>query len=398
MAAPPAAPDVQLVPVTDLERHPDNPRQGDVGAIIQSIEAHGFYGTIIAQASSRRVLAGNHRLEAARQLGIDAVPVIYLDVDDQQAQRILLVDNRTNDLATYDDTALTDLLQQLMPDLSGTGFDASDLDELLAELDPGERKGTDTTPIEPPADPTTKPGDLWILGDHRLVCGSSTDPTAVERVLAGDRPDILATDPPYGVAYVGKTDDALTIKNDAGTPEQTRDLFRDALAISGLKPGGVFYATVPDGPLSRWFIDAVEQGLGADALRQQLVWVKDRFVMGRSDYHYRHEPILYGWATGAAHYFIDDRTQDSIWEIPRPSASREHPTMKPVPLFERMLDNSSKPHDIVYEPFGGSGTTLLAADNLHRRARVIELDPAYCDVIIDRWQRHTGQTATLEAP
>jgi DNA modification methylase len=177
------------------------------------------------------------------------------------------------------------------------------------------------------------------------------------------------------------------------SPEATRDLFAAVLRASGLPPGASFYATVPAGPLLRVFMEAVEAGLGDGAIRQVLVWVKDSIVMGRGDYHYKHEPILYGWAPGAAHHFTEDRTQNSVWEIARPKVSDEHPTMKPVELYERAMLNSSVSGAHVYEPFGGSGTAVIAAENTGRVAHMVELDPGYCDVIVDRWERHTGKTA-----
>jgi site-specific DNA-methyltransferase (adenine-specific) len=237
-------------------------------------------------------------------------------------------------------------------------------------------------------------GDLFDLGgNHRLLCGDSTKPEDVARLTAGATADIIWTDPPYGVAYVGKTKDALTISNDETDPEATKKLVAAALALAPLKPGGSFYIASPSGWEELLFRQALEEvGL---RLRQVLIWSKDRFVMGRQDYHWRHESILYGWKDGAAHYFIDDRTQDTVWEIPRPSASEDHPTTKPVELVTRALTNSSHPGEVVYEPFSGSGTTIIAAESLGRRCLAIELDPTYVRVAIDRWEAHTGRTSVL---
>jgi DNA modification methylase len=218
----------------------------------------------------------------------------------------------------------------------------------------------------------------------------------------GGVPDLVATDPPYGVAYQealstaeaaarNRRKDGAEVANDNLGMEGTQAMVAAAMTHAGLKPGGVFYVCHAPGN----FQTAVWLGLQDAGLyaRHQIVWVKDRFVMGRADYHYRHEGVLYGWKDGAAHYFVDDRTQDSVWEFTRPGASKEHPTMKPVALFERMLANSSHAGDLTYEPFAGSGTTLIAAANLGRRCYAMELDPAYCDVIVDRWERHTGGKA-----
>lgn len=425
MSAIPATLRALEVPVEDLKPYPRNPRRGDVSAIVDSLELNGQYRPVVVNKRTMEVLAGNHTLAAARQLGWESLAATFVDVDDEAAARIALVDNRASDLAGYDDSVLLELLESL-PSLEGTGFDDAFLADLVGEVQ--RTPGKDTEPAAVPAKPSSKPGDLFELGPHRLLCGDSTSPEDVARLLDGRPVDLIVTDPPYGVSYVGKTKDAMQIENDSLSPAETRDLFVAALKASGLRPGGVFYATVPPGELLRWFLEAPDVALGAGALRQVLIWVKDRFVLGRSDYHYRHEAILhghtpgadpvfepselpagepfveghehvvYGWAPGSAHVFYGGRKQDTVWEVDRPSASREHPTMKPTALFERMVDNSSRGGEVVYDPFGGSGTTLLAAENLKRHARLMELDPGYCDVIVDRWERHTGlQAVKLDA-
>jgi site-specific DNA-methyltransferase (adenine-specific) len=201
--------------------------------------------------------------------------------------------------------------------------------------------------------------------------------------------------PPYGVAYVGKTADALTIANDALDEAGLRDFVGALLdrTIAATRPGAAWYVAAPAGPLNLIFGQALHR-LGV--YRQQLIWVKDQFVMGRSDYHYRHEPVFYGWTPGAAHHALADRTQDTVWEIPRPKRSADHPTMKPVELVTRALTNSTRPRDLVADPCCGSGTTLLAAELTGRRAMVIELDPAYCDVICRRWQEVAQRPVTRE--
>ncbi|MCK9251014.1 MAG: DNA modification methylase [Solirubrobacteraceae bacterium] len=422
---------VERVPVGDLVPYPGNARQGDIGAICQSLQAHGQYRPLVVQRSTRHVLAGNHTLRAAVQLGWSEVAVSFLDVDDEQARRIVLVDNRTNDLATNDDGALAALLQELAgtdDGLAGTGFDGDDLDDLLAGLDeapepePGE--GADTEPSLPPADPRSQPGDVWLLGDHRLAVGDATDPLVWEALCGDERADLLVTDPPYGIAYVGKTREALTIQNDALDADGMGALWRESLSLAAaqMKPGAAYYVTGPSGAELFGLMGAmVEAGL---PLRHQLIWAKDSLVLGRSDYHYQHEPILsgekpaeeggerpevprfdgvavdhepilYGWTKGT-HLWRGGRKQTTLWKIERPKANREHPTMKPVELYERAMSNSSMPGAVVIEPFGGSGTAVIAAENMGRKARAIELDPRYADVIVDRWERHTGRTAVLE--
>jgi DNA modification methylase len=252
---------------------------------------------------------------------------------------------------------------------------------------------TDPDDVPPvPDDPITQPGDLWLLGRHRLLCGDSTKAEDVARLMDGDTADMIFTDPPYGVDYVGKTKDALKIQNDTLGDEGTRELVADALRMAPLKPGGSFYICSPAGNTETAFRLAVmDSGL---ELRQCIVWVKQQFVMGRQDYHWRHESILYGWHAGAGHYFINDRTQDTVWEIDRPSRSEMHPTMKPVALVEKAIGNSSLPSQVILDMFTGSGTTVIAAEQSGRICYGMELDPRYVDVSIRRWENATGQTAT----
>jgi DNA modification methylase len=389
------AANVEQVATTDLLPHPNNPRNGDVPSIVKSIETNGWFGTIVAQRSTGHVLAGNHRLLAAKEIGIEQVPVYWADVDDDTARRILLTDNRTSDLATYDDMALAEILSGVADTdigLIGTGYDVDDLADILAQLD------IPPTPSDPPIpdpvdDPITKPGDLILLGDHRLICGDATDPNTYTTLLDGNHADCVWTDPPYGVSYVGGTAENLTIENDDLNPEQLTKLITTAfdLTITHTKPGAAWFVAHPGGPLHLIFGQALNN---LKVLRQQLIWVKNSLVMGRSDYHYQHEPIYYGWTPGAAHHEPRDRKQSTILEFNKPTANKEHPTMKPIALVEHLLLQSTDPGNLILDPFAGSGTTLLAADNLDRKAAAIELDPRYCDVIVTRWEQQTSQSAT----
>lgn len=229
-------------------------------------------------------------------------------------------------------------------------------------------------------------GDLFEIGPHRLLCGDSTNADDVARLMDGKAIELVVTDPPYGVSYVGKTDDALTIENDSMSETETFDLWRSSL--SALWPfwneGAALYATVPPGPLHIGFVQELKN---LDVLRQSLVWNKSSMVLGHSDYHYKHEPILYGWKPGAAHYFTDDRTQTTVLDVEKPAANREHPTMKPIKLWEIFIKNSSKEKWNVYDPFLGSGTTMVAAHQLSRRCYGMEISPLYCQVIMDRMLR-----------
>lgn len=224
------------------------------------------------------------------------------------------------------------------------------------------------------------------------MCGDSTKKKDVERLMDGKKADMVFTDPPYGVSYIGKTKDALKIENDAMDEEGTAALWNAAYGElrAILKDGGIIYATVPPGPLHLLFA-ATMKSFGD--LRQIMVWVKDRFVLGRSDYHYRHEPILYGWKSTGKHEFFGGRDKDTVWEVSRPSANREHPTMKPIELIERALVDGSSVGEAVYDCFSGSGSTLIACENTKRVCYGMEIDPKYCDVIIKRWEEKTGKKA-----
>lgn len=387
------------VPIGSVKPYARNPRRGDVTAIRDSLARHGQYRPIVVNRRTSEVLAGNHTLRAARELGWEQVAVTFVDADEDEAARIVLVDNRLSDIAGYDDQVLADLLGQL-PELDGTGYQPADLDRLLLSLGIAERAGSDTEPGPTPAQPLTQPGELIELGDHRLLCADSTDPQAVKRLMSGAVADALWTDPPYGVSYVGKTGAALQLANDRG--ENVRALLDDALAATDavLAAGAPWYIAAPPGPHGTDFRLAVAH-VGW-SLHQVLVWVKDAMVLGHSDYHYRHEDIMYGWKAGKGRAgrgrhpgsrWHGDHAQTTVLEVPRPKASREHPTIKPIELIERCLSNSTTPGHLVLDPFAGAGSTLIAAENLGRRCCALEIDPGYCDVVVDRWQRHTGRRA-----
>lgn len=409
----PATLEKLAVDIDALKHYGKNPRRGDVDKIAESLTANGQYKPIVVRAGTNEVLAGNHTLKAARKLGWDKIAATFVDVDDDQAARIVLVDNRSNDLATYDSAELTALLQAL-PDLDGTGYGQEDLDALVY--------GLEQEPAEAPADadelpeqplPTAKPGDIFILGRHRVICGDSTDPDTYSRLLEGERADCMWTDPPYGVEYVGKTKDALRIENDgaAGLHALLTDAFGAVLPF--MKPGAAVYVAHSD--TERVTFEQTFRHAGF-IFRQNLIWVKNTIVLGHSDYHYKHEPILEGEAPqeepegkqhepllygftpgglgrlgrgGSRWYGTNNRS--TVFEVPKPPANREHPTMKPVALVLAMLANSVRPGGIVLDPFAGSGSTLVAAESHGAAARVIELDPRYVDVICARYQQLTGE-------
>jgi site-specific DNA-methyltransferase (adenine-specific) len=289
-----------------------------------------------------------------------------------------------------------------LTDLQADGFDLEllgfDTKELNALLEPEVVEGlTDEDAVpDVPDEPKTKPGNIYELGNHRLMCGDSCNIEAVE-ALTGGLVDILVTDPPYNVAYEGKTKDALTIKNDAMGDEQFRQFLRDAFVAANavMKPGAVFYI---------WHADSEGynfRGACHDTgwkVRQCLIWAKDTMVMGRQDYHWKHEPCLYGWKDGAAHLWASDRKQVTIINCKRPTRNAIHPTMKPVELMEYQILNNTKGMDVVLDLFGGSGSTMIACEKLGRKACLMELDPKYCDVIVKRWEDFTGGKAKLLIP
>jgi DNA modification methylase len=407
MAAQPDPKD-EIAPLTSLVPDPRNARrhsERNVGLITDALREVGAARSIVVDETGT-ILAGNATVTAAAQAGIDQVRIVEADgaeliavrrsgLTSEQKRRLALLDNRTAELAEWDTDVLASLAEDT--DLSGL-WDPDELAELLAgETPPGQLLGDPEDVPDLPADPVTQSGDLWLLGTHQLLCGDATKREDQDRLMAGEQASCLWTDPPYGVSYTGRTKDALTLANDdaAGLEGLLRASFTHVTDV--LVPGAAFYIAHPAGPLSLVFLQVVTE-LGWK-LRQTLVWVKDRLVLGHSDYHYRHEPILYGClpgggrrGRGAAGWYGDD-AQTSVFEIARPSASPDHPTSKPVALVATMLGNSTKPKDVVLDPFGGSGSTLIACEQLGRNARLLELDPRYCDVVVQRWEALTGQTA-----
>jgi DNA modification methylase len=367
-----------------------------VAQIAASIREFGFTNPVLIDEANG-IIAGHGRVLAARKLKLTEVPCIRLAyLTDAQKRAYVIADNKLALNAGWDEAMLKLELADLKAldfDLDLTGFDTDEIDALLAEKGTEGLTDPDDTP-EPPVEPVTRLGDVWVCGQHRVMCGSSLEMTAMERLCGDQRVDMLLTDPPYNVAYTGKTKDALTIQNDSMSDEAFRTFLRDAFVTADamLKPGAVFYI---------WHADSEGynfRGACKDAgwqVRQCLIWQKNSMVMGRQDYHWQHEPCLYGWKDGAGHLWASDRKQTTLLEFDRPSRSEDHPTMKPVALFEYQLLNNTKGGDIVLDSFGGSGTTLLAAEKNGRVARIMELDPKYCDVIVKRWEDFTGQNAEL---
>lgn len=398
----------QDYPVAELRTYYKNPNVGNVEEIAKSLRANGQYRAIVVNKGTHtgrpmEVLAGNHTLKAARDLGWDTITAHLLDVDEDQATRIVLADNRTAELGEIDPEILLEIAATL-DDLEGTGYTDEDLDALLPDEPVVLSGDPDELPEKVPA--RTKLGDVWELGPHRVVCGDSTDPAVVSRLVAaggGAEPDIMWTDPPYGVEYVGKTADALTIQNDGAGGLEMLLAGAFSVAYEALRPGAPIYVAHADTGRVIFESALLEAGF---LVRQNLVWVKNTIVMGRSDYHYKHEPILYGFKPAPAgsgrlgrggDQWHGDDAQATVFEVDKPPANRLHPTMKPIELIERMLGNSAGRGAVVLDLFGGSGSTLLAAHKLGMRALLVELDPHYVDVIVTRWEEATGGTAKLVA-
>lgn len=384
-----------LIPFAKNSRTHGN---AQVAQIAASICEFGFSNPVLIDKENG-IIAGHGRVLAARKLKMTHVPCIRLShLTEAQKRAYVIADNKLALNAGWDEAMLKLELADLRAsdfDLNLIGFNTDEINALLAEKGTEGLTDPDDTP-EPPVEPVTRLGDVWVCGQHRVMCGSSLEMTAMERLCGEQRVDMLLTDPPYNVAYTGKTKDALTIQNDSMGDEAFRTFLRDAFVTADamLKPGAVFYV---------WHADTEGynfRGACRDAgwqVRQCLIWQKNSMVMGRQDYHWQHEPCLYGWKDGAGHLWASDRKQTTLLKFDRPSRSENHPTMKPVALFEYQLLNNTKGGDIVLDSFGGSGTTLIAAEKNGRIARIMELDPKYVDVIVKRWEDFTGQKAVLES-
>jgi len=387
--------------VADLIPYANNSRthsDAQVAQIAASIREFGWTNPILTDGD-KGIIAGHGRLLAARKLNMSEVPVIELSgLTDTQKKAYIIADNKLALNAGWDDELLAVEFAELEAsgfDLELTGFTLDEIGALQPEQIFEGLTDEDAVP-EVPADPVTKLGDVWLCGKHRVMCGDSCSITDVESLTDGQPVDMWLTDPPYNVAYEGGTKAALKILNDSMGNDEFRTFLRDACVTADavMKAGAVFYIWHAD--LEGYNFRGACQDAGWK-VRQCLVWKKQTLVMGRQDYHWKHEPCLYGWKEGAGHLWAADRKQTTILEFDRPSRNGEHPTMKPVALFEYQMLNNTKGGDIVLDSFGGSGTTMIAAEKNGRYARLMELDPKYCDVIVKRWQEFTGKQATLES-
>lgn len=383
------------VPLAGLHAWPDNPRSirpDRLADLTKALEADRemLVARPLIALPDGTVLCGNQRLRAARELGWRSLPVVTVDLDPQRARLWALRDNSS--YGAWNEPALAELLAELSGqgvDLALTGFADRDLDRILAGLagpvDPDE------APLRP-AEPDSQPGVIYQLGPHRLACGDAADSDLLAALFADARPTLVWTDPPYGVDYVGKTAQRLTIRNDAS--DNLAALLDGVLqaATPLLAASAAFYVCCPAGPQGTTFRGSLAEAGWIH--RQTLVWVKNAMVLGHSDYHYRHEEILYGHLPGPGRpgrgnhsgtRWYGDNNQTSVFVVGRPSRSELHPTSKPTALIEPMLANSSRRGEHVYDPFAGSGSTLIACERTGRRCLAVELDPSYCDVIRHRY-------------
>ena len=379
-----------LIPYASNSRtHSDE----QVRQIAASIREFGFLVPILV-SEDNTIIAGHGRLMAADKLGLDTVPVLRADhLTPAQQRAYVIADNKLTLNAGWDlDLLKVEIegLDDLGFDIDLLGFSEDELKNILVDKTTG-LTGDDEVP-DAGDDPIAEPGDIWVLGDHRLICGDATRLDQMEAVTEGQPVDLLITDPPYNVDYTGRTEKELKIQNDAKDAGEFRQFLRDTYTACDavMKPGAVFYIFHAD--LEGYNFRGAAADIGWQ-IRQCLVWNKHSMVLGRQDYQWKHEPCLYGWKDGT-HLWASDRKQTTILDFDRPMASREHPTMKPVDLLEYLIENNTRGKDLVLDPFVGSGSTIIACEKLGRCCRAMELDPVYVDVAIRRWQDFTGEKAT----
>jgi DNA modification methylase len=390
----------EMWPIDRLVEYPRNPRKNDfaVDRMCASISEFGFKIPCLVR-SNGEVVDGHLRLKAARKLGIIEIPVILCDEwTPAQVKAFRLMVNRSVTWADWDDELLGLELQELKDldfDLGLTGFEDNELARLLAAQDATDGLTDEDAVPELPQTPVSTTGDLWILGNHKLLVGDATNQDDVVKLMASDAADLIFTDPPYNVDYQGYTEDRLTIRGDRMSDGEFKQFLEGAFRScrAAVKSGASLYIC-HSSSWQREFQNALERA--GFEVRCQIIWAKNTFAWGFGRYKFQHEPLFYAHVTGEKDPWYGDKSQSTLWCENKPAANRIHPTAKPVELIERALLNSSKAGDIVADLFAGSGSTLIGCERRGRKARLIEIDPKYADCIVRRYQEYTGRQAVLD--
>ncbi len=371
----------ELVSVDSLNPNPKNPNKhpdSQIELLSKNIKYLGWRHPITVSKRSGFIVAGHGRLMAAKKLGVQIVPVDYQDFNsDADEMAVLMADNRLAELSETSEEDLKNILSELdgKIEIDLTGFSDAEVEQLLRDINTDV---LDEDVPEVPTEPISKFGDIFEFGSHRLMCGDSTDSEQVKKLMGDEIANMVFTDPPYNVDYGS---DERKIENDNLGSEFPQFLEKVIKNIFSFSSGAIYIC------MSSSEIDSLQstfKRLGGH-WSTFIIWAKDTFTLGRSDYHRQYEPILYGWKEGVSHYFCGDRSQGDVWEFAKPKKNDVHPTMKPVELCQRAVLNSSKPNDIVLDLFGGSGSTLIACEQTNRRCRMVEFEPKYCDVILKRF-------------
>lgn len=411
---------IEYVPIEGLIPYARNSRthsDEQVAQIAASIREFGFTNPVLVDDQGG-IIAGHGRVMAARKLGMDKVPAINLGhLSETQRRAYVIADNKLALNAGWDD----EMLRLEFADLSDAGFDLSMMgfseEELAAIMEGGEVQQLeglteDDEVPEVPADPVTKPGDVWVMGKHRLMCGDSTSIDAVDTLMAGQKADMVFTDPPYNVSFTGALSSTSKngklvkmsqgylnpssthdeIKNDSMDKDEFHDFMLSVLSVIKTYCVGGYYICFSSSTLDELLIPLQETGIGWKSI---IVWNKNQSPMGGGHFRRKYEPIAYGYFEN--NFYGREYAEDDVWDVDRTRKNDLHPTMKPVELVERAIAYSSKTGQTVLDLFGGSGTTLIASEKTGRKARLMEMEPKYCDVIVKRWQDFTGKKATLEA-